>query len=86
MLGWLWKLNRWYDDLNYRDMGTQRFLIFFALLIIFFIIIPWGSISIFGVSPLISSGSTLFGLCVLLIPRVIWIETPILREKYPSRF
>lgn len=85
MFGWLWKANRWYDDLNRLDLRTQRFLIFFAVACGILIIVPVIGM-LFGLPKEIGNLASLALLLVMLIPRVMWIESKTLNAKYPSKY
>ena len=86
MFEWLWKANRWYDDLTRRNMGIERFIIFLVLVAVVFAIFTRVLLPLFGIPTMFSDLFGALGLFFLLVPRIIWIENKTLGKKYPSKY
>lgn len=84
MFDWLWKSNRWFDDLEKRDLGTTRFLLFLTATIV----VIFGPYTYFSFAySNIHGVFFIAAMCVIiLIPRMIWIESKTLGKKFPSKY
>lgn len=73
----IWKINRWYDDLEKRGMGGQRFVIFMGFIMPFMMLAsaPWPTAMIIG------WGS----LCIIMIVRCYWLFKSGMKKRFPSK-
>ena len=86
MFDWLWKANRWYDDLRILKLEKHRFLLFLLSVLAILFLIPLGAVAFFDQPPAIGHLFSLIALIVFAIPRVIWINSKTLGKKFPSKY
>jgi len=84
MFDWLWKSNRWFDDLEKRDMSKDRFWIFLAatVVVVFgpYTFLTFMYTNVHGIFYLVAMCT------IILIPRMIWIESSTLGARFPSKY